>query len=85
MVFSDGLMPAAVQDAAVGTAPVSAMNLRTASRAESQLAVTIELSPRGRPNTKVFELCMAGSTRFLDSESSSDRLRLAAVSAARPD
>jgi hypothetical protein len=56
-------MPAAVQDATVGTAPRSAPNSRTAFKAESLLAINLDMSPRGRPpNTKVFELCIAGST-----------------------
>lgn len=57
-------MPAAAQDAAVGAAPFSATNRRTASKAKSLLALSLDLSPRGwPPNTTVFELCMAGSTK----------------------
>ena len=64
IVFSDGLMPAWVHEAAVGEVPRSATKRRTASSAWSEARLPFKPNRRRRPsNSKVFELCMAGSTR----------------------
>jgi len=69
IVFSDGLMPAWVHEAAVGEAPRSATKRLTASSAWSEARLPFKPNRRRRPlNSKVFELCMAGSTRLLSSE-----------------
>ncbi len=56
-------MPARVQEAAVGKVPRSAIKRRTASSAWSEARLPFKPNRRRRPpNSKVFELCMAGST-----------------------
>ena len=70
IVFSDGLMPAWVHKAAVGEVPRSATKRRTAWSAWSEARLPFKPNRRRRPpNSKLFELCMAGSTRFLISNS----------------
>ncbi len=69
IVFSDGLMPAWVHDVAVGEVPCSTAKRRTASSAWSEARLPFKPNRSRRPpNSKVFELCMAGSTQFLRSE-----------------
>lgn len=65
IVFSDGLIPAAVHDAEVGKTPRSSTKRLSAARASSSSwPVPPELSPSRRPrNCRVFELFMAGSTQ----------------------
>jgi hypothetical protein len=68
IVFSDGLIPAWVHEAAVGEVPRSATKRRTASSAWSEARLPFKPKRRRRPpNSKVFELCMAGPTKFLRS------------------
>jgi hypothetical protein len=58
-------MLAWVQEAAVGSVPRSATKRRTASTAWSEARLAFKPNRRRRPpNSKVFELCMAGSTNL---------------------